>query len=199
MNITAITAQVKTAGRYSIFVDGKYAFSLGENGLLESKLAIGQELDETRLKELKQQSADDKVYGLALRYAAMRPRSEWEVRSYLQRKKASPALADKILNKLRKFEFINDENFAKTWIENRRRLKPSSQRKLQQELLAKHIDEETIHRVLAEEGAEEQAALKSLIAKKRARYPDTQKLMQYLARQGFRYDDIKSALEENDY
>ena len=44
MKITDIKAQVRRAGRYSIFVDGKYAFSLSDTALLEQKLKLGQEL-----------------------------------------------------------------------------------------------------------------------------------------------------------
>jgi NUDIX domain. len=53
MKITAITQQVKRTDRYSIFVDGKYAFSLSESGLLASGLAVGQELTPAELKKLK--------------------------------------------------------------------------------------------------------------------------------------------------
>jgi regulatory protein len=38
--------------------------------------------------------------------------------------------------------------------------------------------------------------MSKIIAKKRSRYPDDKKLMQYLARQGFSYDDIKKALDQ---
>jgi regulatory protein len=200
MMVTAITAQVNSKGRYSIFVDSKYSFSLGESALLESKLAIGLELDEARLKELRQLSADDKTYGLAVRYAALRPRSEWEIQQYLQRKKAGPELCEKILNKLRKLDFVNDKVFASRWIENRRQLKPTSTRKLQQELRAKHVADNIISQSLAEDEGSEQQELQKLIAKKRQipRYQDNQKLMQYLARQGFSYDAIKSSLKDNE-
>ena len=40
--------------------------------------------------------------------------------------------------------------------------------------------------------------LAKIIAKKRRRYPDEQKLAAYLAWQGFDYDDIKQALQKND-
>jgi SOS response regulatory protein OraA/RecX len=40
--------------------------------------------------------------------------------------------------------------------------------------------------------------LAKVIAKKRARYPDDQKFMAFLARQGFSYDDIKSALSASE-
>jgi regulatory protein len=196
MKITAIKQQVKQKDRYSIFVDGKYAFSLSESALLEAHLNNGQELNEQELKELKQQSADDKVLGLALRYVAIRLRSEWEIRSYLDRKKVSPALADVILNKLSDYGYVNDQKFAEAWVNNRRLLRPTSKRKLQQELRAKRVASDVIEQVLAEDEADEHDVLRELVAKKRARYPDRLKFMQYLARQGFGYEDIKRVLDE---
>src|SRR5258708_37036047 len=142
MKITRIVQQEKLKGRYSVFVEGKYAFSLSENALLGSKLASGQELEKDELKHWKQESADDKIYGNALRYAAMRLRSHWEMEQYLRRKEASPTLAEKILNKLSDIGLLDDMSFAKAWVANRRLLRPTSKRKLQQELRAKRIGDE---------------------------------------------------------
>jgi regulatory protein len=196
MKITEIKAQVRVPGRFSIFVEGKYAFSLSDMALLEEKLHLGQELNLVEVKRLKQVSTDDKLYGNALRFVAMRVRSEWEIRTYLRRKGASPSLAEHILNKLSKIGFVDDAKFAEAWVTNRRLLRPTSKRKLQQELRAKHVNDQVIQHALHESEIDEQTALRDLIAKKRARYPDNLKLMQYLARQGFSYEDIKRAIEE---
>jgi len=196
MKITDIKAQVKIPGHFSIFVDGKYSFSLSDTALLEEKLHVGYELDAAEVKRLKQVSSDDKLYGLALRYVSMRPRSEWELRSYLQRKSAPPALADQILSKLSKLNLVDDMKFARAWVESRRLLRPTSKRKLQQELRAKRVNDEVIQQELAGDETDERALLRELVAKKRSRYPDKLKLMQYLARQGFSYDDIKAVIDE---
>jgi SOS response regulatory protein OraA/RecX len=66
------------------------------------------------------------------------------------------------------------------------------------ELKQKHINEDIIREVLDEDETDERDQLRTLVAKKRSRYPDDQKLMQYLARQGFGFDDIKSVLREID-
>jgi regulatory protein len=198
MKITAIQQQVKRPERYSIFVDGKYSFSFGESALLEQALRIGQELDEAQVQELKKLSSDDKLYNAALRYIAMRSRSEWELTSYLTRKGAEPALQTQILNKLSGYGYVNDEAFARSWVENRRLLRPISLRKLQQQLKLKRISNEVIEKVLREDETDELATLKTLIAKKQTRYPDKMKFMRYLAGQGFKYDDIKRALNESD-
>ena len=100
MKITKIVQQVKRADRYSIFVDDKYSFSLSESALLESKLHSGQELSREQVGEYKQLSADDKIYNRALRYVVMRSRTQWEIETYLERKGASPALSEQIVNKL---------------------------------------------------------------------------------------------------
>lgn len=196
MKITAIQQQVKRPERYSIFVDGKYSFSFGESALLEQGLRIGQELSEQEVHELKKRSSDDKIYNAALRYIAMRQRSEWEITSYLERKGAEPALQTQILSKLSDYGYVDDEKFAAAWVENRRLLRPISKRKLQQELKVKRVSNEVIEKVLQGDETDELAVLKALIIKKQSRYPDRLKLMQYLARQGFQYDDIKTAISE---
>lgn len=196
MKITAIQQQVKRPERYSIFVDGKYSFSFGESMLLDQGLRIGQELGEQEVHELKKRSSDDKIYNAALRYIAMRQRSEWEIASYLERKGAEPALQTQILNKLSNYGYVDDEKFAAAWVENRRLLRPISKRKLQQELKLKRVNNEVIEKVLQGDETDELAVLKALIIKKRPRYPDRLKLMQYLAGQGFGYDDIKTSLDE---
>lgn len=199
MKITAIKQQVKRTNRYSIFVDDKYAFSLSENALLESRLASGHELTKEQLKEYKELSADDKLYNQTLRYIAMRPRTEWEIETYLERKNASPEIIRSTIDKLIKIELIDDEKFARAYVADRRLLRPTSRRKLTAELRKKHLPSQIIDRILSEQtDSEEQNILREVIAKKRSqtKYQDNLRLMQYLARQGFSYDDIKQVLAE---
>ncbi len=121
-----------------------------------------------------------------------------EMKSYLKRKDVSPALAELILNKLSEIRLLDDEAFARSFVANRRLLRPTSMRKLQQELRAKQVSEEIIGQVLGDARTDEHTALRTLIAKKRdlPKYKaDPLKLMQYLARQGFNYGDIQEALQ----
>ena len=201
MKITSIKAQVKRAGRYSIFIDEKYAFSLSDTALLDSKLTAGQELSPEQVKSLKQASADDKLYSQALRYAALRPRSQWEIEFYLQRKGASPTLAATILNKLSIVQMVDDSKFATAFVNDRRLLRPASRRKIIMELRKKHVADEIIQAAVGNEPQDEATALSTMVERKRrqAKYrDDSLKLMQYLARQGFSYGDIKTALQDQD-
>lgn len=204
MRITKITQQLKQRDRYSIFIDDKYSFSLSENALLSSGLASGQELSPEQVKDYKQLSSDDKLFNRALKYVAMRPRSVWEMQQYLRRKDSPAPLTEQITNKLLELDLLNDHKFALAFVRDRALLRPTSRRKMIAELRKKHLPEEVIQAALAEEGLDEDAALRQAIAKARrqAKYQNDQlKLMQYLARHGFNYDDIKRVLgaENEDY
>jgi regulatory protein len=198
VKITAIKQQVKRADRYSVYLDGKYAFSLGENEFLKLGLHSGQEISEDELANYRYESAYGKWFDRTLNLLSFRLRSEWELRDYLRRKECPPEIIEKILNKLSINGYVNDEQFARRWVENRRLLKATSRRRLAQELKAKRISTEIIDTVLTDDKGQtdEREVLRELVAKKRARYPDNLKLMQYLARQGYNYDDIKSILAE---
>lgn len=199
MKVTSIKQQVKRKDRFSVYVDEKYAFSFSQDGLLRSGLKLGDELSDEDVAIYKRQSDEDKLYDRLLNLLMIRPRSEWELRSYLQRKKIEPDLQAALIRKLRERGYVDDEAFAKVWVENRRLLKPMSRRKLFAELKAKRVPQGVIESVLSEDETDEREVLKDLIARKRrqTRYQDTEKLMQYLARQGFSYGDIKAALEED--
>lgn len=198
MKITAIKQQVKRPDRYSVYVDDKFAFGLSESALIQQRLASGQEIDAAQFSALKDAASTDKAYGNALRYVVMRPRSMWEMRTYLQRKKIDEPVADSIIERLLQLDLLSDEKFAEAWVANRRLLKSTSKRRLRQELQQKHVPSSIIDKVLAEDEADERTVLAEIVAKKQSRYPDKNKFMQYLARQGFSYDDIKSVLNASD-
>lgn len=197
MKITAIKQQVARPSRFSIFVDDKYSFSLSDSALLDTGIFSGKLIDDAELQQLKQFSVADKSYGNALRYAVMRPRSEWEMSQYLIRKKVEPDDQAKIINRLRQVGLLDDQAFAHTWVANRRLLKSVSVRKLLLELQQKHVPSSAIQAALADDESDDKQALREIIQRKAHRYPDKVKLIAYLGRQGFRYDDIKSVLSDD--
>lgn len=198
MKITDIKQQVKRQDRYSIYIDEKYAFSFSENELLTLSLRVGQEFNADELEKLKKTAIEDKAYTRSLDLLARRQRSEWEIRDYLKRKDYDQAVIEKIVNRLSKVGYIDDVKFATAWVDSRRLLKSTSKRKLQMELRQKRIADDIITQILADDQTDERAVLKDLVAKKRSqsRYQDDQKLMAYLMRQGFNYDDVKDVINE---
>jgi len=200
MKVTAIKAQVKNVERVSIYLDGAYAFSLTQGQLLELKLHNGKELSEKDVIELKQASDYGKLLERVMNFVMIRPRSIREVRDYLWRKKAEPHTIDTIVQRLETRGYLNDASFAKSWAHARQLTKPVSKRRLQAELMQKGVASEHIAQALADDEYNERQALQEIILKKRrqVRYQDNQKLMHYLARQGFGYDSIKEALASSE-
>jgi len=199
MKITAIRPQQKIRNRYSIYCDGRYAFAVSESMLLEQGLVAGLELTAEDLNKFKQLSSDDNSFNRALRYAAIRNHSQWEMEQYLKRKNISEDQSTIIIAKLKSLGFLDDNSFARSWVENRRLLKSVSKRRLEQELRQKHLSGEIIKEALQEDTASEIEVIRSLIAKKQQQssYKDKTRLMGYLSRQGFSYEDIKRALSDD--
>lgn len=198
MKITAIKQQVKRSDRFSIYVGEKYAFSLSEAELLKSGLKVNQEFTEAELKELRTKAVIDKGYDRTLNLISHRPRSEWELRDYLKRKDYDQESTEAIIHKLRERGWVDDRNFAERWVANRRLLKATSKRRLSQELRQKRVSDDIIHEVLAADETDEQQVLRDLIERKRqqTKFQDDTKLIQYLSRQGYNYNDIKSAMRD---
>lgn len=192
--ITNIKQAVKNPERANVFVDGKYEFSLDVTQLLDLKLKVGQEITLAQLSEYKKLSEYGKLYQRTLEWVLSRPRSEKETSDYLYKKiyekKLDKDYIGKIIEKLEKKKYLNDEAFAKWYVENRFVKKGISKKRLSLELAKKGISREIVERVLKDSGRDEKEEILKIIAKKRARYDDD-KLIQYLGRQGFSYELAK--------
>lgn len=207
MRVTDISIQAKNPDRVNVMIDGKYRFSLDVYQVGELGVKVGREYTEEELVEFETESQFGKLYSRALEYMLMRPHSARELKDYLWRKTrstkrkdgsvvngASVAITERVFNRLNERGYVNDEKFATWWIENRHLTKGASKRKLMNELRAKGIEPGVIETLLSESDRSDDNELLKVIEKKRKRYDDEQKLVQYLMRQGFRYEDIVSAL-----
>lgn len=215
MKITNISAQAKNPDRVNVSVDGKYRFSLDISQLVDLGVKVGKEYSEDELVELEGESQFGKLYARALEYCLMRPHSSREVRDYLWRKTrstryksrtgelkeragVSQQIAERVFRRLVEKGYVDDENFARWWVENRNVRKGASARKLAAELRAKGVDEKIIEAQLTQTSRSDEEELQKIIAKKQSRYSDPQKFMQYLVRQGFSYEDVKNALQRDE-
>ncbi|MDO4872067.1 MAG: regulatory protein RecX [bacterium] len=215
--ITDIKQAVKNPNRVNIFVNGKYRFSLDVFQLTQLEVKIGRIFSEDEILQLEQQSEFGKLYALALNYCLMRPHSEKEIRDYLWRKTLTRKLRNKktgefyekrgvseesvaqTLARLKEKNYIDDEKFARFWVENRNQRKGSSLRKLRAELSKKGVSSEIQEKIFAESSRNDAEEIQKIIAKKAKKYSDEQKLIAYLARQGFSFDEIQKALRRDDF
>ena len=214
--VSDIREAVRDKNRVNVYIDDKFFCSLDIAQVVDLHVKIGRELNNEELEELKRASDFSKFYNRALEFTLMRPHSSKEVRDYLKRKTLDrkvrvknqktgeyktvlkqgydQSLVEPVYKRLEERGYINDRRFAETWVENRNITKGSSFKKLRLELAQKGISQSVIEEVLAETDRDDVAELRKIIARKAKKYPDEQKLIQYLMRQGFNYSDILDEL-----
>lgn len=212
MKITNITLQAKNQDRVNVSVDGTYRFSLEVYQVTEFGIKIGNEYSEEEISLFEQESIFGKLYARSLEYVMMRPRSAKEVKDYLWRKTratryksrsgeikeragVSQQLADRVFDRLVEKNYIDDERFARFWVENRNMRKGASKRRLQNELRAKSVDQTIIDQVVSTSSRTDDDEIDKVIAKKGHRY-DELKLVQYLVRQGYDYDLVRAKVNQ---
>ena len=196
MKITAIKQQVKNPERVSIFVDGKYEFSLSLDELVKFKLKNNGELDEGDVKKFKKISADGKLRMRTLEWLLNRPHSERELRDYLYKKKIDPEQIQSLVDEFTGKGYLDNAKFAE-WFAELQARRGKSDRAIRSELFKKGISRELSDEVLVVTAGDENQRLKAMIEKKRklSRYKqDPEKLARYLTSQGFSWQDVKKEL-----
>jgi regulatory protein len=199
--ITSIKQQ-KNKDRVNVYLDDKFGFGIDLDNFVLLHLKVDQELTEKEIEDIVKKAEFQKTLDKLLRFAMVRPRSEKEVTDYFRRKKVHESLHDKLLEKLKHLELIDDEKFAKWWIEQRQAFRPKPKRILDQELRIKGVDREIVQRILGEEDVDEEKMARELIEKKSYKWKNLptresrQKKSQYLAGKGFSWDVIEKVLSK---
>ncbi|HSX41030.1 MAG TPA: RecX family transcriptional regulator [Candidatus Saccharimonadales bacterium] len=193
--VTKIAQQVKRQHRYSIFVDGKFNFSLSELEITGSGLRVGTEVSDEDMILWQRRSDAGKAIEKAYNFLSYRARSRREIEDYLRRKKYEPETAEQVIKQLENEGLINDAQFATNWSQDRQTYQLRSRRQLQAELIKKGVDREAIEQSMTSL-ADEVETITQLVNTRNLlnKYDDERKLMAYLAGKGFSYGDIKTAL-----
>lgn len=131
----------------------------------------------------------------AYRYLSYRPRSEAEIRHWLQRRGFADQTAQKAIDKLKEQNLSDDFAFAQFWKNNRLSFRPKSKRLIKKELRDKKVASEIIDQVTKDIDDEEIAyklGSSRLPALAHLDYPDfCRRLSNYLMYRGFGYQVIR--------
>ena len=180
--------------RANLFLDGKFAFSVDKEKVVQEGLKVGLELSSDRLDKLMTSLNLGRCVDAAYRYLSYRPRSEAELRERLQRRGFPMVHIEQALNKLKEQGLLDDVSFARFWAENRATFRPRSRGMTRNELRKKGIAEDIIVQAVSEID-EAESAYRAATAKARRLtrldYPEfRQRLGEFLRRRGFTYDII---------
>ena len=181
-----------------MFLDDEFAFGLP--AVVATGLHTGQMLSPEAIVELQTKATFEAGKQSATNFISFRPRSTAEVRRNLRNKGYEDDVIENIEAWLVNVHLLNDENFARYWVEQRESFKPRSHFALSMELRQKGISAEIIDTVLAE--VDEETSVRTA-AEKRARrllhLPEDQfrlKLGRFLQSRGFSYGLIRPICDE---
>ena len=189
----------KRRDRINIYLDGRFAFSLGVEVAAKENLQVGQELSVAQVEALTGSDQLQRCLEAAYRYLGYRPRSETEIRQRMQRRGFAVETVDAAIARLREQSLLDDEAFAQFWKENRESFSPRSQWLTKLELKRMGVTNNVIEQVVA--GIDDgENAYRAVLQKTRrgtpADYPSfRRRLGDYLRRRGFNYEVIGHTLE----
>ncbi|MBD3385227.1 hypothetical protein GF407_09890 [candidate division KSB1 bacterium] len=201
--ITSIEVQKKDSNRFSIFLDGEFAFGIHKDVLLESGIARGDRLTESQVETIKKREEVKKAKIKAVRLLSVRARSKQELDERLKRSGFSTGAIDETLRELERLDLVNDAEFAVLFARTKMAQKPQGKMALSLELKKKGIEETAIENAIAKayEGTNESEVAFSLANRKKQQFGNLEeqkakkRLSDYLLRRGFRFDVVRDVLE----
>ena len=191
MRITALDKQPRRSS-YELQIDGEPAFAISPDIRLQFGLRAGDEISHERLIAVREAEERHVAMKSALRLLSYRPRSEQELRERLAKKSVSPQISDATITRLRENGLIDDEAYARTFVEGRDRTSPRGRRLLAAELRTKGVSKPIAEDATADVD-EGQAAYRAAVRRARSltkvSFVDfRRRLGDFLVRRGFGYE-----------
>ncbi len=193
-----ITALKKTKqGRYAIFADGEFLFSVDAQTLLSSRLTVGSQTELCELEALRMEAEERYWKERALSLLGYKSYTKKALIQRLAREGGEDA-ADGVADRMEELGLIDDDAYARRCAADLYSIKGYGRRRVEQELAHRGIDRELAAELAEELEPENENVLDTLIERKYARYlgdrKGVDKTVRSLARLGYGFDDIRAAL-----
>lgn len=199
MKITSAERNRKNKNRLSIYVDGKFSFTISEDDYVSMNLYENPVLTEEKIDYIKNTLNFREAKALAVRYLSLRLRTEQEIRVRLKDEGYDSACIEQVIEELESIGYINNKLYAQKYVFDRSKLKPLSKRLMRQELRSKGIPDDVADEVLEDWKIEDNAVAENLLKRKFGKYDMSnekirQKAYMFLLHRGFSHDTIAEAL-----
>lgn len=198
--ITKLERQKHKNSRVSVFVDEEYAFSLTDEAVVEYGLFVGADINNFPLEEICKNDRYKQALSSAFMILSRNPKSEKQLCDYLFKKEFDKNTVERVLERLKELNYIDDLRFAQSFIENSSH---SGVNAIRFKLKSKGISDEIINSVLENVDDDEQLSKAvEIIKKQMPRYSkyeifeQKRKLNDFLYRKGYQWDVIKSAIDK---
>lgn len=131
-------------GKYKIVLDTGMELVLYEEVILEYNLLLSKNIDEKMLIDLDKANQEWDVYHVALKTLNSRIKSIEDLRFYLVKKEYPRELIEVAIEKLIRQGYLNDRNYAKSFINNQILTTNNGPYKIRKALQEKKVSEEII-------------------------------------------------------
>ena len=135
----------KKGKNYQVIIkrnDKEKTYLVSEDLVIEYRLVIGKEFDQKQMDKLLEEINRDAIYQKVLKYALYKPRTKKEIFVYLDKLKIEKF--GYYITKLEKTKLLNDDLYAKNYIDDAINFKKIGPRKIYEDLRIKGIQEEKI-------------------------------------------------------
>lgn len=201
MIITRVEPLTKT--KFRIYIDGEPVFVLYRGELKRFNIAEEEEISEQTVEKIKKDVLLKRAKLRAMHLLEDMDRTEKALRDKLRQGGYPESAIDGAVKYVSSFGYLNDVRFAENFVLSRKNSK--SRREIQALLAQKGVPADTAQAVLEQIYGEdgEQASIRQILRKKRmdperADEQTLRKIYGYLARKGYRYEDIRQVIQ-NDY
>lgn len=196
--VTRIEKMAKNKRR--VFLDGEYAFCLYADELSRFSIEEGAELSERDFTEIKESILLKRARLRAVHILTDMDRTEEQLRRKLIQGGYPEDVAGHAVAYVKSYGYINDYEYARRFVEDKKEKK--SRQEIYALLSAKGLKNALIEEVLERYCTPEDTlkAVREAVRKRgydleHAAEKDRQRCLAYLARKGFRYEDICLALD----
>ena len=199
MTITQLQETKK--GRFSVFADGEFLFSVHKDTfLLRPELAVGRQVTVETLEEIRLEDEALSCKEKALTLLEYSSHSAGRLAEKLRRH-YPPETVEQVVQRLRELGLLDDLDYGRRLAADLLNLRGYSLGRVRQTLYQRRLDKETIDQVMGELSEIDQIApIVALVNKKylqKLREPrGREKVAAALQRRGYRYDEIREALSQ---
>ena len=191
---------IKAKGKKYIVVTSLDELILSQDLMVEYRVSLDKRFDKKEYEKLLKASLLDDYFNKALNHLSYKMRTEKEIEEYLKSLKISEDDITKIINKLKKYKYLDDSKYVDSFIEDTY-LKLKGLNYFKYELINRGIKEELINKALLK--FQENEMFEELIDKYQKEANNLislpinkqkEKLFSSLIRRGFTYQSVNSIM-----
>lgn len=200
MKITDITPQKKNKNRVSVFVDGKYSFSLDDTDMVRLKVKIGNEITEEEIEIFNKECNLSKARMRLMQVINRKAASRKMLFDDLIKHGYDKEIIDIALDEFERLGYIDDEVFAVEYAKAAYSFKRHGKIRIVSDLTHKGVSREIAQNAVDDLDTDERGNIEEIIRERFMHidfsdYKEKQRVVRYFASRGFNFSDILAVID----